>query len=436
VEGRLLLKDCSLFRADGRVRSGMAVLLEGRTVSRVAPDEDLPVLPGDWEVRCAGRLVVPGLVDTLTRLVTGQVVSWTGDYLLKSFGQRLEAEREAGARLSVADVEAFTAFALASGLRRGVTLFFENLYAPACVEEALAVQARVAERLGARMVNAHASMSGDPVPGPTQVEANARYVESRRGHPLVRAAIGVRASCVAEEDLLRAAGRAKEQLSVGAQFGLAEADDDLAMTWARYNARVVTRFERFGLLGGACVGGQGRAIDRSEAERLAKSRTLIALSPRVAHALEGGSALGMEAVLLHHNLVGLGTCGAGTLWEELASSFNGVMALSRAGRMLDPDQVLAQFLIGGPAELCTMIFGKPSGSVDPGALADLVVYDFVPPIEDTSYTAHVLMQLSKAPVGWTIVDGRVVVREGQLVGADYLALAREASRALERLQRR
>jgi 5-methylthioadenosine/S-adenosylhomocysteine deaminase len=434
VEGRLLLKDCSLFRADGRVRSGMSVLVEGRTISRVGPDPDFPVLPGDWEVRCEGRLVAPGLVDTLTRLVTGQIVTWSGDYLLRSFAQRLETERELGARLTVADVEALTAYALASGLRRGVTLFMENLHAPGCVEEALAVQARTAERLGARMVNAHASQSADAVSGPAQVEANARYVETRRSHPLVRAAIGVRASCAAEEDLLREAGRAKEQLSVGAHFGLAEADEDLALTWCRYSERVVTRFERFGLLGGACVAGQARAIDRAEAERLARSRTLIALSPRVAHALEGPSSPGIEATLLHHSLVGLSTCGCGTLWEELAASFNAVMALSRAGRMLDPDQVMAQFLIDGPAELCTMVFGQPSGAVDAGALADLVVYDFVPPTEDCSFTAHLLMQLSKAQVGWTIVDGRVVVREGQLVGADFLALARDAARAVQHLQ--
>jgi hypothetical protein len=36
-------------------------------------------------------------------------------------------------------------------------------------------------------------------------------------------------------------------------------------------------------------------------------------------------------------------------------------------------------------------------------------------------------------VAWTVVDGRVVVREGQLVGVDYLELAAEASKALQRL---
>lgn len=435
VEGRLLLKDCSLFRTDGRVRAGMAVLVEGRTIAAVGPDHELPVLPGDWEVSCGGRLVAPGLVDCATRLVGGQQIAWSGDYLLRPFAQRLEFDRVEGAKLTVAEVEALTAFAVASGLRRGVTMFVENLYAPRCVEPALAVQGRTAQRLGARLVNAHSSMSGEEVPGPEQVEANARYVEGTRGHDLVRGSIGVRASCVADDELMRSAGRVKEQLAVGAQFGLAETDDDLAITWARYGARVVTRFERFGLLGGASVGGQARAIDRAEAARLAKTRTLISMSPRVAQAVEGGSVLGMEAVLLSNNLAGLGTAGVGTLWEEFAASFAGVMALCRGGRMLDPDHSAAQFLLSGPAELCTMVFGLPSGLVDRGALADLVVYDYVPVSEMASFAAHLLMQLSQVPVAWTVVDGRVVVREGQLVGADFLELATEAARALQRLGR-
>ena len=43
-----------------------------------------------------------------------------------------------------------------------------------------------------RLVNSHGSVSTVPgIPGPAQVEANARYAESRRGDALVRGALGV-----------------------------------------------------------------------------------------------------------------------------------------------------------------------------------------------------------------------------------------------------
>lgn len=431
MEGRLLLKDCSLFRADGRVRSGMAIVIEGRLITAIGPDADHPVRPGDWEVKCRGRLVTPGLVDCHTRLVGGVLTPWSGDLLLRSFHQRFALEQRVETELTEGEVAAITACSLVRGLKQGVTMYVEQLHAPRCVEAALGAQARVAEALGARLINSHASSSqiaGSP--GVEQVEANGRYLEGRVTHELVRGAIGVRASFCADDDLLRTAGRVKEALPVGAHFALAESDDDLAFTWAKYGTRVVTRFERFGLLGGASVAAYARSIDRSEAARLAKSRTLVALTPRATQALEGGSALGMEAVLVNQNLVGLGTAGTGTLTSELAASFTGVMALSRVGRMLDPDNLMANFLIGGPAELNTMIFGLPSGSVDPGAIADLVVADCVPPNDAGGAAPHLLAQTLNAPVAWTIVNGRVVVREGQLVGADHVELQREGALAL------
>lgn len=432
MEGRLLLKNCSLFRSDGRVRAGVAVLIEDGLIAKVADDADLPALPGDWAVKCEGRLVTPGFVDCHTRLVGAQLSPWSGHHLLRPLEERYSVEGALEKRLTVGEVEALTAAAMARGLLRGTTMFVEHLHAPACVHDALAVQARVAERLGGRLLNSHASTSQFAEwPGPAQVEANAAYVVSVRERPTVRGSLGVAASYCANDELLRTAGRLKEELSVGAHFRMAETDEDLALTWDRHNTRVVNRFEAFGLLGGASIGAHARAIDRTEAQRLARTRTLIALSPRLTHTLEGGSALGMEAVLLSQNLVGLGTGGSGTLWEELAASFTGVMTLARSGRMLDPDNLMSTFLIGGPAELCTMVFGKPSGTLDVGAIADLVVHEFLPAHETGNFTPHLLMQLSQSKVAWTIVHGRVAVREGQLLAVPSLQLEHEAARAVE-----
>jgi 5-methylthioadenosine/S-adenosylhomocysteine deaminase len=94
--------------------------------------------------------------------------------------------------------------------------------------------------------------------------------------------------------------------------------------------------------------------------------------------------------------------------------------------------LLAQLLVSGPAELCSLVFGIPSGTVEPGSLGDLVVYDLIPAKEEPGGQAqHLLLRLAHAPVAWTIVGGRVVVREGQLLSHDFPALAAEAARVLE-----
>ena len=148
MEGRLLLKNCSIYRADGRIRTEMVVVVEGGLVTRVAPDAEVPVLPGDWEVACRGRMVAPGLVDCHTHLVGAQLTPLSGAFLLRNARARFELQSSLALLLTRGEVEALTAFAIARALRGGVTLLVEHLQAPSDVEGALVAQARVAEKLG------------------------------------------------------------------------------------------------------------------------------------------------------------------------------------------------------------------------------------------------------------------------------------------------
>ncbi|MBL8952623.1 MAG: amidohydrolase family protein [Myxococcaceae bacterium] len=429
MEGRLLLKGCSVFRADGRIRSGMSVLVEGSRISKVAPDEELPVLPGDWEVACHGRLVAPGLVDCHTHLVGGQLQPLVGEFVLRPFQQRWEHHLHLAKLLTAGEVEALTAHGIARGLRQGVTLRVEHLLAPSDVQGALAAQARVAERLVARLIHSHANFSTTGQ-GMQQLDANLEHVQQFRRHALVRGALGLYGSFVCDDELLRRAGRLREEMGVGAHFHLGESEEDLMLTYTRHNRRIVPRFESFGLLGNGSIAAHCRTIDRGESMKLALSRTLVALSPRSGQALDVGLA-GLEAVLAHGNLIGLGTCGNGTVWEELVCGFNAILSIARGGRMIDPDGSMATFFMGGGAEMCAMTWGAPCGTVEDGSLADLCVFDFVPAdLLDTGATPHLLVQLSQSPVSWTIVDGRVAVREGQLLAADFGELSRDAAKAL------
>jgi 5-methylthioadenosine/S-adenosylhomocysteine deaminase len=437
MEGRLLLKGCSIFRADGRVRNRMAVVIDGGRIASVSDDDAVQVRPGDWHVSCRGRLLAAGLVDCHTHLVNAQLLPQSGELLLRSPRSRFELQQRLDNQLTAGEVETLTAFGIGKALRAGVTLAVEHLRCPTDPDGALAAQARMAERLGIRLANSHAthSLEGE-ADSMRQFEANAHYVESFRQHPLVRPVLGFHASFSSEDALLRRIGRAREELGVGVCYHLAETEDDLAATFARNGRRIVPRLETFGLLGPGSVAAYARAVDRSESERLARSRTLIALGPRYNLAAEPGGG-GFEAVFAHQNLLGLGTSGNGLLWGELVAAFSGIVQIARAGRLLDPDGFMSQLLIGGPAELCSMLYGAPSGNVEPGALADLVLYDHIPAQEDLGgLVPHLLMQLGSLRPAWVIANGRVVVREGQLLGHDFIELAREAGKVLEALWKR
>lgn len=434
MEGRLLLKNCAIFRSDGRIRTGMALLVENDRVTRLVPDAELPVLPGDWEVACQGRLVTPGLVDCHTHLVGGQLVPLSGEYLLRNARARLDAEHRLDKALTEDELSVLTEYALARAAISGVTMVVEHLHAPNLVERGLAAQARAAERIGIRLSNSHSSHSLDgPQSAQRMLEENVAYLESHQKRALVRPALGFHASASCDDELLRALGRIREERGSPLHFHLAESEDDLTSTFGRFGRRVVPRLESFGLLSAASVGAYARAVDRSESERLMRSRTFIALGPRVSLSGEPGGG-GFESVFAHQNLIGLGTTGRGTLWEELLAAFIGLMQIARVGRMLDPDGALAQLLMGAPAELCSMLYGAPCGTVEPGALADLVVYDHVPPREtEAGVPTNVLGVVGSVRPAWTIVGGRVVVREGVLLGPDYLELSAAAAKVLEAL---
>ncbi len=431
MEGRLVLKNCSIFRADGRGRSGMAIVIEDGLIRQVAPNASVPVLPGDWEVSCRGRLVAPGLVDTHSHLVGGLLVPTSGEHLLRSPQHRLQYERRLASVLTAGDVEVLSLFAMARALREGVTLSVDHLSCPSDVSGALEAQARAAERLGLRLVTGHSTHSLDGTSeAEAQADANADFVRRRGSHRLVRGAFGFHASWTCGDALLRRLSRLREECGGPLLFHLAEGDHDLASTWAHYGRRVVSRLEEAGLLGPWAVAAYGRSVDDAEASRLASSGTFLAFDTCADLQSElCGRAL--VTLLARQNVMGLGTGGGGSLWDALTAALSTVMGAARAARLSDPDGVLAHLFVDGPAELCSRLFGVPSGAVEVDRLADLVVYDLVPAVElDTGFSPHLLGQLSRARVAWTVVDGRVAVREGQMLGVDEISLAREAARVL------
>ena len=392
MEGRLLLKNCSVLRSGGAVTRGQAVLIEGNRIARVAPDAAISALPGDWVVAGAGRLVMPGLVDCHSHL--------------------LAAARGRGLA-TAGEVAAISAHALALGLRLGVTTHLEHLHAPKAVQACLAAQAAVAQRLGARLIQSHASTSLG------ELDANAQAIADTK-QPIVRGAIGLFSSARCDDDCLAHAGRLRQQLDCGIHLRMAENEEDLSTTFSRFGMQVASRLDSFGLLTARTVGAFARTLDGPGVQLASARKTLLAPWLDLHH--PGG----FEAML--SSGVALGACSAGerTVWAAVASAAGAAQSVARAGRVSRAAEVPWQLIFDGPARLVGAVFGEKFGSVGEGDTADLVLLDAIEAGASLSWD-----RLPLAPVAWTIVGGRVVVREGQLLGADFGALAGDAAQAVE-----
>ena len=80
MEGRLLLKDVSVLLSTGQVVAGMSVVVSGAGISALAPTDELPTLPGDWEISGRKRLVTMGrVIDAQDLLSAFETVRLLGD---------------------------------------------------------------------------------------------------------------------------------------------------------------------------------------------------------------------------------------------------------------------------------------------------------------------------------------------------------------------
>jgi cytosine/adenosine deaminase-related metal-dependent hydrolase len=90
-------------------------------------------------------------------------------------------------------------------------------------------------------------------------------------------------------------------------------------------------------------------------------------------------------------------------------------------------------------QLAERIFGEPLGVLKRGALADIVIRDYVPPtpLHEDNFWGHFLFGLARARARTVLVGGRPVIENGILCGElDEDALALQSRQLAERLWER
>lgn len=433
MDGRIVIRNGVV----PRVGAGATLVLEGRRIVQVAPATSaVEPRPGDWDVDADGRLVVAGGIDAHAHLALGallRLAGLPGRPPPTSLDLRMGVREPLEERATPERLEPLVRAAGLAALRAGVTSVVDLVRgAPGAAAPALEATARALGTVGLRAVVAYGARGerGGRAGGTAEVAAAAAFSERHAAHPRLRGAIGICGLADASDELLAAAGEPARRHGLVASA--AEDEADLAHAFERWGRRPIDVLSSRGLLSPRTVVAHAGTTIHSEALLLAEAQASLAVTPRAAMFFGAPVPLLLPFAALGVPVL-LGTDG---LFPDIAGEAVGAAMMHRHA---ERSAGAAAGLLGrvawpAAARLLSVLFGEPLGALEPGALADVVVLDWRPPVPIPDVPDGDLAILwAGAPAAWAIVDGEVRLREGRLLGGDegaIAAAAREAAAAL------
>jgi putative selenium metabolism protein SsnA len=422
----LLVKNGVLVTMDSqrRILEGHSVAIEGGRVAEVGKTTDLERKHTSAEVLDAsGRIVMPGIVCSHSHLygmlLRGASLKITPPSDFTQILQRVwwpvdEAmtSEDAYASALVASVE----FA-----KSGVTTFADTYSGPNSISGVLDHIARAVEEVGIRGFLAfEATERHSKDEGIKGVQENLRFAQKAHLKPEGKAKplFSIHASFTVSDDLIREVKTLAVKYHAPITIHTSEGLGDVHHNLENYGKRTVERLRDVGLLGPDVVLAHCVNLSDDEIEIISRTNTGVAHNP-MSNML---NAVGVAPILrmLEKNVkVGLGNDGyVFDMFENMRAAFLLHRVHNRNPNAIDPYTVLEMATING-----ARLYGveKEFGSIEVGKKADIIVIrpSILPtPLNGTSALGHLINTVDGGDVEHVLVNGKLIVRNKQLITFD------------------
>jgi 5-methylthioadenosine/S-adenosylhomocysteine deaminase len=417
------------------------VLVERDRIAAVgapAADEGVTVIDA------RGCLVMPGLVNAHTHSPLTLMRS-TSDDLGAPGPSRISSMprgQDWRGRLSPEEHQCATRLAIAEMIRSGTTTFVDMFEGMDQVARAV-IDMGVRAALGWEIT----TFRNDPVRWlPYDDRTARRTFESAgkfaadwhgAGDGRVTALIAPHEVGTCHEPWLTRAVRLADELKLDITMHVAESAWEAEFCQERYGVRPVEVMRRAGVLAHRVIGAHCAVVDHSDLKTLATGR--FSAVACLGSYLKLATAVTPVPSLLDAGInVALGTDSAGTnnnlnLWDEihLNATLHGFLACD-AG-LVPGDAALRMATIGGAVAL-----GREEdlGTVETGKKADLIVVDLrrphLYPQEGAALIGNLIYSATGGEVRDVLVDGQVLMRDGQIISFDEGAVLDEAEAIVRR----
>ncbi|MDN3020987.1 amidohydrolase [Streptomyces sp. S.PB5] len=430
----LVITGCTALVHDDQERIGFEenatiVVRDGVIESVTTPTDRTPADGTPAEVPSAarhidarGQVALPGLVNCHTHapMVTLRGVAedlpteeWFNDVVWPVESNLTAKDVELGARLACAEM-----------IRGGVTCFADHYFSMDAV-------ASVVEECGMRALLGEAYFSSQ---GPQGREKSLEFALRHRGAAdgRITTALAPHAPYTVDDTDLAATAELAGAHGLPVHIHAAENRDQTDVSLDRHGVTPIEILERTGILGGTDVLiAHGTGIVESDLPALerARGRTAVASAPRGYLKFAWPTTTPLRAL---HDIgipVGLATDGAASnnsldVWESMA-----LTALIQKSTTGDPRWLTArQALHHATLQSARAVgLGDRIGSLAPGHRADIVLVDLTgphtQPVHDLAAT--LVHSARSSDVRTTIVDGRVLMHDRELLTIDVPEVVRE-----------
>lgn len=375
----------------------------------------------------AHDIVLPGLVNGHGHAAMTLFRGLADDLRLMEWLERYIFPAEA-ALVDEGFVRLGTQLAAMEMVRGGTTTFVDMYYFEDVVAEVTA-EAGLRGVLGETILDF-------PAPDNETVDAALRYTEAFlerwSGHPLVIAAVAPHAAYTASPETLRRSAELARAHGAPLVIHVAESRDSVADVRQRYGAPPVQHLQALGFLGPDVIAAHAIWLDDADIDLLATAGAGVVHNPESNMKLASGT-MRVGDLQAAGVPVGLGTDGAAS--NNDLDMFEAVRFAALLQKLAgsDPTALPAEAALAMATLEGARAIGLDDriGSLEVGKRADLIVVDGegahqVPRYSPTSHLAYVTRG---SDVRITIVDGRILYRDGAFTTLDEDAV-RSAARAM------
>jgi len=409
TKGTPILKEYSILIEGGKIRS------IGKNIKGGAKEV----------IDAKGKLVMPGLINAHTHLPMTLLRGVADDMDLMPWLQKKIWPLER--RLNPKRVYAGALLGCLEMIKSGTTCFADMYF---FMEEV----AKAVELSGVRGVLSYGIIDkGSSVLRAIELRKSAKFIRKWHGRAEGRilTMFGPHSTYTCSEECLRKVRELAEQEKVGIHIHLAENDDDLVQTKKLTGDSPIRFLNRIGFLGPDVLAAHCVKVSTEELEMLRKNRVNVVHNPVSNMKLASGMAQVMEFLRRGIN-VALGTDGAASnnsldMFEEMKVC--ALMAKVREGdsKAVGAPQALAMATVNGARALGM----RNVGTIEPGKSADMIILDLGAPHLKPLHNpvSHLVYSARGSDVDTVMVDGKILMREREIITLDEEKVIQKAEKA-------